>query len=216
MVLAMGEQARRADRRIGDRERDAAVAVLQQAVSDGRLSVDELDGRLAIAIRARTYAELEPVITDLTDGTSALELSGSGSMIRRPASPGYSAEDPLLLDGAVKRLGPWRVPPFIRIDNASRWAKLDFQLASTDSTVIDIELVGGAGWVLLILPAGWAADLDRLSVGWGSTSVKVPHEPAAGKPLLLIHGAVGAGRLSLRTPKPRDHRRAERKRLNSA
>lgn len=212
--MIMGEEAPRDDRRIGDRERDAAVAVLQQAVSDGRLSVDELDSRLAIAMRARTYAELEPVIADLTDGSSALELSGSRSMIRRPPAPGYSSEDPLRLDGAAKRLGAWRVPPFIRIDNGSRWVKLDFQLASTDSSLIDIHLVGGAGWVLLVLPAGWAADLDRLSVGWGSISVKVPNEPSAGKPLLLIHGAVGAGRLRVRTPNRRDRRRAQRKRLH--
>ncbi len=48
--------------RIGDRERDAVVAVLQRATADGRLSLAELDGRLEVAMRARTYADLEPVI----------------------------------------------------------------------------------------------------------------------------------------------------------
>ena len=63
----------------------------------------------------------------------------------------------------------------------------------THSPVIDIHVIGGAGWILLVLPAGWAADMDRLSIDWGTTSVKVPREPAAGKPLLMIRGSVGAG-----------------------
>ena len=62
----------------------------------------------------------------------------------------------------------------------------------TDSPVINIHVIGGAGWILLVLPAGWTADMDRLSIDWGTTSVKVSREPAAGKPLLVIRGSVGA------------------------
>ena len=125
-------------------------------------------------------------------------------------APGYSRDDPLRLDGAEKRLGVWRAPPFIRINYGSRWVRLDFERATIDSSVIDIDVVGVAGWILLVLPAGWAADVDRLATGWGSTSVKVPREPAAGKPLLVLHGSVGAGRLRLRTPSRRDRRISRR------
>jgi hypothetical protein len=44
---------------------------------------------------------------------------------------------------------------------------------------------------VLVLPDGWAADADRLSKG--SKSVKVPREPAPGKPLLVIYGSLGLG-----------------------
>ena len=183
--------------RIGDRERDVVVGMLQQAAADGRLSLAELDNRLAVAMRARTYSDLEPVIIDLAGGLLSLELSGAGPATRRPTLPGYSRDDPLRLDGAEKRLGVWRAPPFIRINHGSRWVRLDFERATIDSSVIDIEVIGGAGWILLVLPAGWAADLDRLATGWGSTSVKVPREPAAGKPLLVIHGSVGSSKVDL-------------------
>lgn len=188
------------------------IARLQQAAADGRLSLAELDSRLEVAMSARTYADLEPVIVDLIDGSLSLELSGAGLPSRRPTPPGYSRDDPLRLDGAAKRLGVWAVPPFICINHGSRWVKLDFQQATTVSTVIDIHLIGGAGWILLVLPAGWAADVDRLSTGWGTTSLKVPREPATSKPLLVIHGSVGAGRLRLRTPNRRDRRIAKRSR----
>jgi len=46
------------DLRIGDRERDAVVAILQEATADGRLRLAELDSRLEVAMRAKTYADL--------------------------------------------------------------------------------------------------------------------------------------------------------------
>jgi len=82
----------------------------------------------------------------------------------------------------------------------------------TDSPVINIHVIGGAGWILLVLPAGWTADMDRLSIDWGTTSVKsrASQPPASG--LLVIRGSVGAGRLRLRTPNQRDRRIAELRR----
>ncbi|GAB3920648.1 hypothetical protein GCM10011575_17730 [Microlunatus endophyticus] len=90
---------------------------------------------------------------------------------------------------------------------------------SRDQTEIDEDralllAVRGRQWTntarLLVLPTGWSADVDRLSIGWGSASVKVPSEPDPGKPLVLVHGAIGAGRVRLRTPNRRDRRIARR------
>jgi hypothetical protein len=198
--------------RIGDRERDTAIALLQQAAAEGRLSLAELDSRLEVAMRATTYADLRPVIVDLIDRPLAWELDGAGLPARRPGPPGYSADDPLRLDGAQQRVGGWTVPPFLRINPGSRWVRLDFQHATPAASVIDVEVIGGAGWVLLVLPSGWAVDVDRLGNGWGSTSIKVPHEPAAGQPLLVLRGSVGAGRLRVRLPNQRDRRIARRSR----
>jgi hypothetical protein len=52
--------------RVGDRERDAVAAMLQKAGADGRLSMEELDNRLEAALRARTYADLDPLVADLS------------------------------------------------------------------------------------------------------------------------------------------------------
>jgi len=198
--------------RVGDRERERVVAVLQRAVADGRLTMAELDDRLALALQARTRADLQPLVEDL-DRTAPRPGNQVSALAAELAAPGYSRADPLRLDGGSRRLGVWTVPPFLRVDQESRWLTLDFQVAvpeSSDAGVIDVEMVGGAGWVLLVLPDGWAADVARLAVGWGSTSVKVPLEPAPDAPLLVVHGAVGAGRLRIRHPAPRDRRRTAR------
>jgi Domain of unknown function (DUF1707)/Domain of unknown function (DUF4190) len=51
--------------RAADADRDSVVEVLSMAYSEGRLSKDEYDGRLENALSARTYADLDQLVTDL-------------------------------------------------------------------------------------------------------------------------------------------------------
>jgi hypothetical protein len=51
--------------RTSDRDRDRVVERLNVAFSEGRLSRDEYDGRLESAFSARTYADLDQIVTDL-------------------------------------------------------------------------------------------------------------------------------------------------------
>ncbi len=48
-----------------DADRDRVVERLNIAYSEGRLSQDEHDGRLESALSARTYADLDQLVTDL-------------------------------------------------------------------------------------------------------------------------------------------------------
>jgi hypothetical protein len=51
--------------RAADADRDGVVERLNMAYSEGRLSKDEYDGRLENALSARTYADLDQLVTDL-------------------------------------------------------------------------------------------------------------------------------------------------------
>ena len=55
----------RAKMRACDADRDRVVEHLNVAYSEGRLSKDEYDGRLEGALAARTYADLDQIVTDL-------------------------------------------------------------------------------------------------------------------------------------------------------
>jgi hypothetical protein len=57
--------ARYAALRASDADRDAVSERLRTAAVEGRLDPDELDQRLHIALRARTYGELEQLVDDL-------------------------------------------------------------------------------------------------------------------------------------------------------
>ena len=51
--------------RAADADRDRAVSFLTTAYTEGRLGKDEYDARLETALSARTYADLDQVVTDL-------------------------------------------------------------------------------------------------------------------------------------------------------
>ena len=51
--------------RAADADRDRVVGLLNTAYTEGRLSKDEYDARLDSALSARTYADLDQVVTDL-------------------------------------------------------------------------------------------------------------------------------------------------------
>jgi Domain of unknown function (DUF1707) len=198
-----------ANLRIGDRERDAVATVLREAAVAGRLSMEELDDRLEAALQAKTYADLDPLVADLSVELPSSALTSSRRP-QGPPSPGYSREDPLRLEGGAsseKRRGVWTVPPFLVINQQLGAVKLNFLEAVPDAQLIDIRVVGGAGSILLVVPDGWGVDADRVSKGLGSKSVKVSREPAPGKPLLVLYGSVGVGSLKVRPPNRLEQRR---------
>ena len=55
----------RGQMRAADADRDRAVSFLSTAYTEGRLTKDEYDARLEAALSARTYADLDHVVTDL-------------------------------------------------------------------------------------------------------------------------------------------------------
>ena len=70
--------ARSSSLRASDADRDAIAERLRQAAVEGRLEPHELEERLHTALRARTYAELDPLVGDLPRRTPSRS---------RPAAP---------------------------------------------------------------------------------------------------------------------------------
>jgi hypothetical protein len=62
-VYAAGDE--RGRMRASDTDRDHVVELLNVAYSEGRLSKEEYDGRLENALSARTYADLDQIVSDL-------------------------------------------------------------------------------------------------------------------------------------------------------
>jgi hypothetical protein len=196
--------------RVGHRERDAVAAILQDAAADGRLSLDELDQRLDHALQAKTYAELDPLVADLGVDLPSMGLGLSQPAVQGPPPAGFSREDPLRLGGGMssdKRTGVWRVPPFLLINQGVGGVVVNCLEAEPAAPVIEVEVVGGTGSILLVLPDGWAADDDRLAKSWGSKSVQVPREPAPGQPKLVLRGSLGMGSFKVRPANPLERRR---------
>lgn len=195
--------------RVGHAERDAAAEALRDAAADGRITMEELDERLERALLARTYGELDVLFEDL--GTAPTDAPRARA--DKLDLPGYSAEDPLVLSGGIStesRKGPWEIPPFIRINAGAGTVRLNCLQATAHAEVIDIELIGSMGTVVIVTPEGWAANTDRVNRSWGTSNNKIATTPAPGNPLLLLWGSVGMGTLSIRHANRFDRRKLEK------
>ena len=71
--------------RASHEDRDRVAELLRVAAGDGRLTAEELDERLEVALTARTYGELAALTTDLPgrtgfrDGHTGSQTEGRGA-----------------------------------------------------------------------------------------------------------------------------------------
>jgi len=77
----------RGDLRASHADREQVIDVVKAAFVQGRLTEDELDARLALALASRTYAELAAVTADLPVGLIEAQLPSRPARARAPASP---------------------------------------------------------------------------------------------------------------------------------
>ena len=72
-----GREVARSELRASYEDRDRVVELLRVSAGDGRLTADELDERLELAMTARTYGELAKLVAD---------LPAAGSVASAPAA----------------------------------------------------------------------------------------------------------------------------------
>ena len=76
--------------------------------------------------------------------------------------------------GSIKRAGPWKVPPRIRVLSGMGSVVLDFCDADNPHPVVEVELNLGAGSAKLLVPDDATVDVDNLVSGMGSVRSNVP------------------------------------------
>jgi hypothetical protein len=157
----------RGEVRLTDAEREHTAERLHKAFRDGRISLDELDGRLGLVYAADTAAGLAAPLADLPSHHEEQLL----------------ADEVLELDAGGRRVtwsGPWTVPRRLRVRqdvDTSAVVVLDFTAARVRHPVVDLELqLGAYGTAHLVLPPGGTADLTRVTGRGRPARTDVPTE----------------------------------------
>jgi Domain of unknown function (DUF1707) len=70
-----GQEVARSELRASHEDRDRVVELLRVSAGDGRLTADELDERLELAMTARTYGELAKLVADLPAAGSVVSAA---------------------------------------------------------------------------------------------------------------------------------------------
>ena len=79
-----GGEIARSELRASYDDRDRVVELLRVSAGDGRLTAEELDERLELAMTARTYGELAKLVAD---------LPAEGSVVSPATAPAAKAKD---------------------------------------------------------------------------------------------------------------------------
>ncbi len=125
--------------RAADADRDQVVEILSTAYSEGRLSRDEYDARLENAFSARTYADLDQLVTDLP--------AGRATMVPPVAKTNALAMASLACGLAQFVFGPVTAIPAIVFGHVAR-----HQIKRTGEQGADLALAGLIlGWAVVIL-----------------------------------------------------------------
>jgi hypothetical protein len=153
--------------RVSHEDRDQVAEALRVAAGDGRLTADELDQRLELALSARTYADLTPLLADLPGAATTLAAVG----VYAPAAP---AKDLVTLNcssSTRERTGRWTVPARINVRAHAGAVKLDFSEAVLTQPALHIDVELHSSTLKLITRPGIAVDADDVEVH--SSVVKV-------------------------------------------
>jgi hypothetical protein len=214
------------DLRASDADRERVVALLAEAVSDGRISPDEHAERLEAASSARTLGELAALTTDLvTPDAQPVRLDGG-----RPVTAVF---------GGHRREGRWVVPERLAVAAVFGEALLDFREALLQSPRVIVYATVICGRLKILVPEGITVEVSGTSVassqrgpvarrppevsaeaGWGATPGwraspgRAPAAPGASaapgqaapppgrpeRPVIEVRGVILAGRVQAVAP----------------
>jgi hypothetical protein len=181
-------------------DRDQVAEQLRVAAGDGRLSPEELDERLELALTARTYAELAALLTDLPASGSAT----SPAVMSAAAAP--APKDVIRLhytSGRTERRGRWVVPVRMDLRVTSGTITLDFTEAVITRPTLHIDAEVRSGNVRLITKPGIVVEADDVTVRSGNVKVRAPW--GTDVPVLLridVAGSCGSGNITAGPPRP--------------
>ena len=168
------------EKRASDAEREQAVLHLRDASAEGRLTVEELAERTALAYRAGTHVELARLTEDLPE-----------------SSPAPSRRKPVrwtgVVIGEVNRTGRWRIRGGTHVVMGIGDCHLDLRRAELDGDEATVTIWQIIGDTTIVVPQHVDVELSGLLL-IGGKSVSDPEEelpPAAPRVRIRVFGLIG-------------------------
>ena len=158
------------EKRASDAEREQAIARLSEASAEGRLTLEELADRAALAYGAQSHAELARLTDDLP-------VPAAPSSRRKPVR--WSG----VVIGELRRRGRWRIADHTTVVMGIGDCELDLRHAELDGEEVSVTVVQMIGDTTIVVPASRRCralrpPADRREVGLkGSEEDMAPAAP---------------------------------------
>jgi hypothetical protein len=170
-------------------DREGTLAILHEALTQGRITASEYAERCETTLGAQTIGELRAVVADLP---VTFSLAGDDQTVEWRGA--FSS---------LKRAGAWEVPARIRLHRRMGSAELDFTEARFTSPTVEIELDVIGGSVELRLPESASVSIDDVRVLLGSVQDHRRAATKGGNPHIRLAGRLRVGSVEIRGPRRR-------------
>jgi hypothetical protein len=177
------------DLRASDADRERVIALLADAVGDGRLTLDEHAERVERAQQARTLGELAALTTDLaTASAQPIRLD-----TRKPVAGIFGRE---------RRDGRWVVPERLAVTAIFGEVVLDLREALLQSQRVTVLATMMGGTLQLIVPDGIAVEVTGKAVlsRKSAEASRRPGDPP-GTPVIEVRALALGGRVKVVRPR---------------
>jgi len=180
--------------RASDADRDAAAAVINSALADGRLTAEEHSERLDAIYAAKTHAELVPQLEDLPGSHAAMAPATPAPL----ASRGPVGRITAIFSGATRK-GTWHPEPEMNILAVFGGVELDFREAVLPGREVILRATAVLGGVEVTIPPEMRVVDNGIAI-LGGREITGNSEGAASPdaPVLRIEGACVLGGIEVK------------------
>lgn len=175
------------DLRASDADRDRVLALLAEAMSDGRITAEEHADRVQRAFSARTLGELAALTTDLAVASAQPVRLDGGRVIAG-------------IFGPARRDGRWVVPENLTVTAMFGEVEIDFTQAILQASRVQLYATVFGGRLRLIVPDGVSVIVSGHMV-LGRKRGSTPPPAGPGAPVIEVKALVLGGELTVSTPR---------------
>jgi hypothetical protein len=179
--------------RASDAERERAADVLREAMTSGRLSIDELDDRMRRVLGAQTRVDLEQLVADVivpADDRHPLAAAGTGAGTRTPRVPvlagGESTHRIVAVLGGSERKGRWRLATDCSVTCVLGGVELDLTQVELAGHSVELSIFCLLGGTKVTLPPHLNVRITDTAILGGNDIDIVDETPDPGGPVVHI------------------------------
>ena len=187
------------DFRVGHADREQVAGLLQQAVGQGMLTLDEFSDRMDAALAARTRGELSAVLIDLP-GMQLAPALWERAEPHPPAPPVNTALPLKVTMSSIRRSGHWQVPDRVALKSRFSNVIIDLTQAEIRTPLVALDVDDICSSIEIVLPDDFTADLNGLRCLGSSANSKVSPAPPAGRVHMIVRGNLRFGALTVKHP----------------
>ncbi|GAB1639974.1 DUF1707 domain-containing protein [Krasilnikovia sp. MM14-A1259] len=191
---------------VSNQEREQVVEFLGQALTDGRLLLDEYGERCARAYAARTRADLDEIVADLPVAYAEPPTDWL-PVVPPPYAPAMPAPYPQVpppdrvsaVFGDETRRGRWVVPPVVEARAIFGECRVELQDALFQQPYLVLDVLAICGRVHVVVPPGADVRMSGFTVV-GERQCRLRHDPIPGAPFVEVRAYALFGGISVRSP----------------